>query len=140
MAENIFLFVPNLIGFARIILAIISFYFMPTSPYVAVVCYLLSGFLDAFDGHAARMLNQSTKFGSLLDMLTDRCATMCLCVVLAMFYPKWAIFFQLSMTLDIASHWLWMISSMMNGSNSHKTLDLSANPFLRIYYTSRVGF
>lgn len=137
MTQNIFLFVPNLIGYARIILAIVSFYYMPTNPHIAVGCYLLSGLLDAFDGHAARLLNQGTKFGAMLDMLTDRCATMCLCVVLAMFYPKWALFFQLAMSLDIASHWLHMHSQMMAGSNSHKSIDLSGNPFLRIYYTSR---
>ena len=127
-----------LIGYIRIVLAIVSFYYMPTNPNVAVTCYLLSGLLDAFDGHAARYLNQGTKFGAMLDMLTDRCATMCLCVVLAMFYPKWALLFQLSMSLDMASHWLHMHSSMMKGSSSHKTIDLSGNPFLKIYYTSRV--
>lgn len=137
MGENIFMFVPNLIGYVRIFLAIVSFYFMPTSPQISISCYLLSGLLDAFDGHAARLLNQGTKFGAMLDMLTDRCATMCLCVVLSMFYPNWAIFFQLSMSLDISSHWLHMLASMMNGSNSHKTIDLSGNPILRIYYTSR---
>lgn len=135
-SENIFLFVPNLIGYGRIFLAIVSFYYMPSHPKVSIFCYLLSGFLDAFDGHAARYLNQGTKFGSMLDMLTDRCATMCLCVVLAMFYPNWAIFFQLSMSLDIASHWLHMHSLMMKGS-SHKSIDLSGNPILRVYYTSR---
>lgn len=137
MAENIFLFVPNLIGYARIVLAIVSFHYMPTSPHIAVFCYLLSGLLDAFDGHAARYLNQGTKFGAMLDMLTDRCATMCLCVVLAMFYPKWALFFQLMMALDISSHWLHMHCSMMKGSESHKNIDLSGNPILRLYYTSR---
>ena len=138
MSENIFLFVPNLIGYARIVLAIVSFYFMPTTPTIAVSCYLLSGLLDAFDGHAARYLNQGTKFGAMLDMLTDRCATMCLCVVLAIFYPKWAILFQLSMSLDIASHWLHMHVSQMKGSSSHKSIDLSGNPIERLYYTSRV--
>jgi len=54
-----------------------------------------------------------------------------------MFYPSWAIVFQLSMSLDIASHWLHMHSSMMKGSSSHKTIDLSGNPILRLYYTSR---
>jgi len=137
MAENIFLFVPNIIGYGRIVLAIVSFYFMPTCPKVSIFCYLLSGFLDAFDGHAARYLGQGTKFGAMLDMLTDRCATMCLCVVLAMFYPKWAIFFQLSMSLDIASHWLHMHSSMMKGGTSHKAIDLSGNPILRLYYESK---
>lgn len=138
--ENIFLFVPNVIGYARIVLAIVSFYYMPFDATIAVTTYLLSGLLDAFDGHAARALNQGTKFGAMLDMLTDRCATMCLCVVLAMFYPKWALFFQLSMALDISSHWLHMHSSMMKGSDSHKKIDLSGNPILRLYYTSRVSF
>ncbi|KAL2078804.1 hypothetical protein ACEWY4_026489 [Coilia grayii] len=135
--ENIFLFVPNLIGYARIVLALLSFYLMPCCPAPAVFCYLLSALLDAFDGHAARALNQGTKFGAMLDMLTDRCATMCLLVNLALLYPSYTFLFQLSMSLDIASHWLHLHSSMMKGATSHKTIDLSGNPILRIYYTSR---
>lgn len=46
-------------GYARIVLAILSFYFMPTDYIVAANMYLLSGLLDAFDGHAARYFNQS---------------------------------------------------------------------------------
>lgn len=41
-------------GYARIVLAIISFYFMPTNYIIACVCYVVSALLDAFDGHAAR--------------------------------------------------------------------------------------
>ncbi|KAJ8364357.1 hypothetical protein SKAU_G00131880 [Synaphobranchus kaupii] len=135
--ENIFLFVPNLIGYARIVLALLAFYLMPCCPLPAVVCYLLSALLDAFDGHAARALNQGTKFGAMLDMLTDRCTTMCLLVNLALLYPSYTFFFQLSMSLDIASHWLHLHSSMMKGASSHKTIDLSGNHILRLYYTSR---
>ncbi|KOB51901.1 Phosphatidylinositol synthase [Operophtera brumata] len=61
--ENIFLFVPNLIGFGRVILAIISFYFMPTHCTLACTCYITSALLDAFDGHAARYFNQIVKAG-----------------------------------------------------------------------------
>lgn len=42
----------------------------------------------------------------MLDMLTDRCATMCLLVNLSLLYPSYTFLFQLSMTLDVASHWL----------------------------------
>ncbi len=106
-------------------LSIVSFYFMPTHPTITIICYLTSEFLDALDGHAARALGQSkkrlfdlfntdfnlkktlgTKFGAMFDMLVDRCSTMCLCFVLAMFYPKWALFFQLWAAIDVASHWL----------------------------------
>ncbi|OCT58424.1 CDP-diacylglycerol--inositol 3-phosphatidyltransferase [Xenopus laevis] len=135
--ENIFLFVPNLIGYARIVFAFIAFYFMPTSPVMASTFYLVSGLLDAFDGHAARLLNQGTKFGAMLDMLTDRCATMCLLVNLSLLYPSYTLLFQLSMSLDIASHWLHLHSSILKGSESHKTINLAGNPVLHLYYTSR---
>lgn len=135
--ENIFLFVPNLIGYARIVLALLSFYLMPCCPWPAVFCYILSALLDAFDGHAARALNQSTKFGAMLDMLTDRCATMCLLVNLSLLYPSYTFLFQLSMSLDISSHWLHLHSTTVKGSASHKTIDLSGNPILRVYYTSK---
>ena len=55
-----------------------------------------------------RHFNQSTKFGAMLDMLTDRCATMCLLATLGTFYPNWLFFFQLSMTIDISCHWIYL--------------------------------
>lgn len=135
--KDIFLFVPNLIGYARIILALISFYFMPTNHVIATFCYLLSSFLDAIDGHAARMLNQSSKFGAILDQLTDRCATMCLLITLSHFYPSWMFFFQLSVVVDIASHWMHLQSCLMKGIDNHKKMDLSKNKILKVYYTNR---
>jgi len=42
----------------------------------------------------------------MLDQLTDRCATMCLLVVLAIFYPTYTVWFQISIAIDIASHWM----------------------------------
>ncbi|XP_054282258.1 CDP-diacylglycerol--inositol 3-phosphatidyltransferase-like isoform X2 [Macrosteles quadrilineatus] len=137
MAENIFLFVPNLIGYARVVLAIISFYYMATDWSVAVVCYVISGLLDALDGHAARYLDQATKFGAILDQLTDRCGTMCLLVTLSNFYPRYMFWFQLSMTIDVACHWIYLHSSLLQGKTSHKLIDLGANPIMKIYYTSR---
>ncbi|XP_046387160.1 CDP-diacylglycerol--inositol 3-phosphatidyltransferase [Ischnura elegans] len=136
-SENIFLFVPNLIGYARIILALISFYYMPSNHIISCWCYIISGLLDAVDGHAARYFNQSTKFGAILDQLTDRCGTMCLLVTLSYFYPKYMFLFQLSMTIDIACHWIYLHSSLLQGKTSHKFIDMSENPVMRIYYTSR---
>jgi len=136
-SENIFLFVPNLIGYGRIFLALLSFWFMPTNYVAASWCYLLSGFLDAFDGHAARALNQSTKFGAMLDMLTDRCATMCLLATLSTFYPNWLFFFQLSMTIDMSCHWIHLHTSLLEGKTSHKFMGEGSNPIIRLYYTSR---
>uniref|UniRef100_A0A8C9BB87 CDP-diacylglycerol--inositol 3-phosphatidyltransferase n=1 Tax=Phocoena sinus TaxID=42100 RepID=A0A8C9BB87_PHOSS len=135
--KNIFLSAPNLIGYAQIVFTIISFYFMLCCPLTASSFYLLSGFLDAFDGHAARVLNQGTGFGAMLAMWADCCSTMCLLVNLALLYPHATLLFQLSVSLDVASHWLHLHSSVVRGSESHKVINLSGNPVLCILYTSR---
>jgi len=137
MSENVLLFVPNLIGYSRIILAILSFYYMPTNYIMASSMYLLSGFLDAFDGHAARLLDQSSRFGAMLDQLTDRCATMCLLATLGHFYPEYLFWFQLSMAIDIGCHWLHLHTTVLSGQGSHKSTEANTNPLLRIYYSSK---
>jgi len=138
MTSSVFLFVPNLIGYARVALMLAACWYMPADHMTATACYLLSGLLDALDGHAARLLNQSSNFGAMLDQLTDRCATMCLLVVLCGFYPTWMFAFQLSMVLDVAAHWLHLHSTLLKGADSHKAMDLSSNPVLYHYYTNRV--
>ena len=90
-SENVFLFVPNLIGklsavvtrrplskffagYTRIILAGVSLYFMSHHPRYCTIAYGVSCLLDAVDGQAARALKQTSKFGAGLDMITDRSA------------------------------------------------------------------
>lgn len=46
-------------GYARIVLAVIAFYYMRTNYVVAGWCYIVSALLDSVDGHAARAFNQS---------------------------------------------------------------------------------
>jgi len=56
--EVLVVLVPG--GYGRIALALLAFALMPCCPWTGVFCYLLSALLDAFDGHAARALNQCT--------------------------------------------------------------------------------
>jgi len=135
--NNVFLFVPNLIGYGRVVLGIGSLFFMPFNHIIAATLYILSGFLDAFDGMAARALNQSSKFGAMLDMLTDRCATMCLLATLCTFYPSYLFFFQIVMLVDISCHWIHLHTSNMLGKGSHKTISEGENALLRFYYTNK---
>lgn len=136
--DNVFLFIPNIIGYGRILLALIAFWFMSTNYIVAGWCYAISALLDAVDGHAARAFNQSTRFGAMLDQLTDRCGTMGLLVTLSYFYPQYMFWFQLSMAIDVACHWLYMQTSVVVGKTSHKATDLSENIVMRIYYQKDV--
>uniref|UniRef100_A0A8C4QFG0 CDP-diacylglycerol--inositol 3-phosphatidyltransferase n=1 Tax=Eptatretus burgeri TaxID=7764 RepID=A0A8C4QFG0_EPTBU len=81
-----------------------------------------------------------SRFGAMLDMLTDRCATACLIVNLALLYPSATPLFQFSLSLDVASHWLHLHSSVLKGSESHKNLGGKASRLLGLYYKSRVRF
>merc|ERR1711881_542088 len=100
--------------------------------------YALSSLLDIFDGYAARYLNQCSKFGAVLDMLTDRVATASLIICLSHFYPNYMVWFQLWVMLDICSHWAHQLASVIRGDQSHKnSSDKKRHFILRLYYTSR---
>lgn len=84
------LYLPNLLGYARIALAFVGLHCaiasLPAiftskkndsgvdgvpSPGLCIWIWILSAFLDLFDGLAARRLNQCSKFGIILDILAD---------------------------------------------------------------------
>lgn len=64
---------PYYIGYTRVILAGLSLHFMSFHPKYCTLAYVISCLLDAVDGQAARALGQTSKFGAVLDMVTDRC-------------------------------------------------------------------
>ncbi|KAI9766894.1 MAG: CDP-diacylglycerol-inositol 3-phosphatidyltransferase [Geoglossum simile] len=136
--ENIFLFIPNLIGYSRIILAGASLYYMPLHPRTCSILYSISCLLDALDGLAARYYHQSTRFGAVLDMVTDRCTTACLLVFLSSAWPRWAILFQGLISLDLASHYMHMYATLAMGGTgqSHKKVDESRSWVLNLYYSN----
>ncbi|CAK7568107.1 MAG: phosphatidylinositol synthase 1 (CDP-alcohol phosphatidyltransferase1) [Sporothrix epigloea] len=137
--ENIFLFWPNIIGYSRIVLAIASLYYMPLHPRTCSLLYSVSCLLDALDGYAARYFEQSTRFGAVLDMVTDRCTTACLIVFLSTAFPRWAIIFQGLVALDLASHYMHMYATLAMGGaeTSHKAVDRSRSWLLNLYYTNK---
>ncbi|PLB52432.1 phosphatidylinositol synthase [Aspergillus steynii IBT 23096] len=136
--ENVFLFVPNLIGYTRIVFAVASLYYMPLHPRTCSLLYSISCLLDALDGAAARRLDQSTRFGAVLDMITDRCTTTCLLVFLASAFPRWSIVFQGLISLDYSSHYIHMYATLaMGGSRqSHKNIDENRPWAMRLYYSN----
>ncbi|KAK8094271.1 hypothetical protein PG997_000956 [Apiospora hydei] len=137
--ENIFLFWPNIIGYSRIVLALASLYYMPLHPRTCSFLYSISCLLDALDGYAARYFEQSTRFGAVLDMVTDRCTTSCLLVFLASAFPRWSLIFQGLISLDLASHYMHMYATLaMGGSGtSHKSVEKSRSWLLNLYYTNK---
>ncbi len=113
------LYVPQLLGYARIALALHAFAVAMVRPSQTVSLYALSFVCDELDGRFARMLGQSTQFGALLDMVTDRVATTGLAAIVYAravavldadtVCPVALVLFSL-VALDIFSHWMHMTS------------------------------
>ncbi|KAI8055976.1 CDP-diacylglycerol--inositol 3-phosphatidyltransferase-like protein [Syncephalis plumigaleata] len=125
--ENVFLFVPNLIGYVRVVLAVFSLFVMPTRPIACVALYCISCLLDAVDGNAARYFNQCSRFGAVLDMVTDRCTTICMLCHLASAFPSFAV------------HYMHMYSSLVAGAASHKMISKSRSAIYNVLFLFCAG-
>ncbi|KAJ1648232.1 phosphatidylinositol synthase 1 (CDP-alcohol phosphatidyltransferase1) [Coemansia asiatica] len=135
---DVFWFVPNLIGYSRVALTGVAVYSMYNEhPALMFFSYALSELLDAADGHYARKLGQCSKFGEVLDMVTDRCTTTVLLTYLAQIYPSFALIFCFLISLDISSHYMQMYSQLITGKTNHKEMDANAHWILKAYYTDR---
>ena len=93
MSIPVAFYVPNILCYARIVLAFVGLYcaiaslpatftgdidtnnntglYAAPSPGLCIWIWILSAFLDLFDGLAARRLMQCSKFGVFLDILAD---------------------------------------------------------------------
>lgn len=139
--SDIYLFVPNIIGYGRIVMALAAFVVAFDSPQWFLVLYSISFILDAADGWAARKLNQSSNFGAVLDMFTDRAATSAMLVVIShvgLPASKYQVLTAAFLVfLDIASHFVRMYASLFIGKSSHKDTSGSIFSLLSLYYSSR---
>lgn len=137
--NTVFLFVPNLITYARFLCYLVGFLVHVFGNWQWCVILYSVGFMgDVWDGMAARKLNQSSKLGAALDMLADRVATTGLCVILAQQYPRYTLIFILLIALDITSHYFLVYLAALQGEGSHKNFaSQSEYRLLRLYYGNR---
>ncbi|GFR41771.1 hypothetical protein Agub_g2530 [Astrephomene gubernaculifera] len=135
--SNVYIYVPNLIGYARVAAALYAFGVAFTSPVHTVAAYFLSFVCDELDGRFARMLNQTSTLGAVLDMVTDRLATTGLLLVVTMMYPQLHVACISLIFLDIFSHWFQMYASLAVGATTHKDVR-SKSWLVRTYYSSRL--
>ena len=86
--------VPNVLSFVRIAALPLFVYWMLVTPYqdgFAFVLLVISGATDFLDGKLARLLDQSSKLGAVLDPLVDRLYLLCIIVTFLMrdLIPWW---------------------------------------------------
>ena len=66
---NIFMWIPNILDYLRVIFVIIGFFVGKTHPIMFLFTYFISFSLDLFDGMAARHFDQCSRLGATLDMV-----------------------------------------------------------------------
>ncbi|CBJ25954.1 CDP-diacylglycerol-inositol 3-phosphatidyltransferase [Ectocarpus siliculosus] len=121
-------------GYARVALVLASYYLAETN-WKASSCFYLVAFAgDAVDGHVARKFKQASRFGAVLDMVTDRCSTAGLLLVLSRLYDRRHAFaFLVLMFIDLFSHWMHTHSVVEKHHKSTATLK-RRNMLIRTYY------
>ncbi|KAL7670969.1 hypothetical protein ACOME3_005884 [Neoechinorhynchus agilis] len=135
--QNVFLFVPNLIGYLRVLLLLVFLLLSRHNCPVALVAYVFSVALDGIDGIVARRLDQCSDFGIMVDMVIDRCTSGCLCGIIGTLFPNYGIGFILWTSLDFASHWFHLHSCTVTGLGSHKDSISFSNDILKTYYSEK---
>ena len=91
-----------------------------------LLIYFISFACDALDGKFARMFNQTSRLGAVLDMATDRVATAGLLALLCKFAPKYHLVWICLIMLDVGSHWFQMYVSLAYGEGTHKVSSICA--------------
>ncbi|OJW70827.1 MAG: hypothetical protein BGO68_02350 [Candidatus Amoebophilus sp. 36-38] len=134
---DIYLLIPNLVGYFRGLLLIVAFCICFTHPYWFVILYGTSQLLDGLDGYIARRMKQVSLYGAMLDMVLDRISTTALLVLLSRFYPAYTRWIIVIMLLDVISHFTHIYSSLLYGKKSHKAISYDQHWILKLYYNSR---
>jgi len=92
--ENIFN-IPNFLTLIRVLAAVAMFPLIMGGMPLKIVAFIFIAvaLTDAFDGYAARKLNQRTDFGKTFDPIADRIFMALVVLALLMKYHMYAIFF-----------------------------------------------
>ena len=118
------LYIPNLMGYARIVLAFVGLYLSSSQPVAAIWIWLLSASLDLLDGIIARALNQTSSFGIFLDISADNILRTCVWIaassqdnvkVVACFF--------------ISLEWFTMICTQLHSGDAHWKSERHADPW-----------
>jgi len=134
-AVQVLFFYPNLIGYLRIACMLGAFCYADHDWKITLTLYLLAFGGDVVDGWFARRFNQSSTFGGVLDMVTDRVSTCGLLYFIGSkaATPQGRVIVLLLIVLDIFSHWFHVAS--VSGHHKSKESLQHRNALLQWYYS-----
>ena len=113
------LFVPNILCYVRICMAFYGLFWSSTEPFLAVIIFIASAFLDLFDGILARALHQTSSLGILLDIAADNILRTCGWVAAAG-NEKASPFVKTVAAAVVCVEWITMLSTQLHAAHSEK--------------------
>eukprot|EP00127_Corallochytrium_limacisporum_P002476 Clim_evm33s128 gene=Clim_evmTU33s128 len=141
---DVMLFIPNVIGYFRLILLMLSVSYAFSDATKTFWFYFWGALLDMTDGYAARKFGQSSKLGAVLDMVTDRVAFCLMTCVVASLVKDWeetgwwwSTLCYVIAGIDLCSHWFHTSASLYASEQSHKATGDDKNWMLNAYYSNR---
>lgn len=130
MAKNAIFYKPNIIGYTRLLILMIS---IGLNNELFLVLYSLSVSLDYFDGLVARAFSEESHLGACLDMITDRVSTTILCIKILILKDIYVIPCCMYIFFDILGHFLYFVA-MVHKNVHHKAFKQQL--LFRIYYNN----
>lgn len=106
--------VPNLISVLRILLVPLLAIFLLEEQYnYALLVFIVAGISDGLDGFLARLLNQKTRLGAILDPIADKALLVTTFVILAVLgvIPQWLTVLVVSRDLIIITGFAILVLS-----------------------------
>lgn len=107
-------------GYFRVACIVYAFAAADRHPRSCLLVYFVGFACDELDGRFARMLDQRSRLGAVLDMATDRVSTAGLLALLCKFAPAYSLLWALLIVLDVSSHWFQMYATLAYGDTTHK--------------------
>jgi len=107
-------YLPNLLGYCRILLAFLGLYAASSFPAHAVALWVVASALDLVDGPVARLLHQTSELGTFLDIAADNILRTC--VWIASVAASGDSLVRLLACMVICLEWLTMVSTQVHAS------------------------
>jgi phosphatidylglycerophosphate synthase len=103
--------------------------------------YYVAIAMDVIDGAIARILDQTTRFGTCLDMVCDRASVSVMYFILGQVYPHLEAVLIFFFLLDYGSHFLQFTANAITKNTSHKNMsDPNENFLVKLYYGNKFFF
>ena len=114
MSLPVIFFLPNLLGYARILLSFVGLHFSSNNPRLAACIWIFSASLDLIDGILARALKQTSSFGVLLDIVADNVLRSSVWIAASAADPSYRVVTCVVISLE----WITMLSTQMHAAQS----------------------